>query len=262
MSLEINEKRFRFGANWRNFLGILNDRRVLEAQRSLQMMFGVERMDGKRFLDIGCGSGVFSLAARRLGACVHSFDYDTDSVECTKELRARYESDYTAWCIEKGSVLDTAYLSKLGFFDYVYCWGVLHHTGSMWRALEYVVPLVDRGGRLYIALYNDQGWVSRYWREIKKAYNKGFVSQALVILIHAPYLFVGRFLARAMSGRLEVGRGMSLWYDMLDWLGGWPFEVARPDVVLDFVQKRGLSLVTLKTCGKRHGCNEFVFAKA
>jgi 2-polyprenyl-3-methyl-5-hydroxy-6-metoxy-1,4-benzoquinol methylase len=116
-------------------------------------MLKVERLDGKSFLDIGSGSGLFSLAARRLGARVHSFDYDQQSVACTAELRRRYFPSAGDWVVERGSALDRDYLARLGTFDVVYSWGVLHHTGDMWRALENVKPLVaERGTALHCHL--------------------------------------------------------------------------------------------------------------
>src|SRR3954452_16953624 len=128
--------RFAFGANWRSFLDGLRSDHVLRAEDSLRSLLGVENLSGWRFLDIGSGSGLFSLAAHRLGAQVHSFDYDPESVACTAELKRRFFPDDPAWTVERGSVLDRDYLAKLGAFDVVYSWGVLHHTGAMWTAIE------------------------------------------------------------------------------------------------------------------------------
>src|SRR3954453_10925637 len=137
--------RFEFGENWARFLAVVDESRIVEAERSLREMLGVERLDGRSFLDIGSGSGLFSLAAVRLGAeRVHSFDFDPSSVGCTLELRRRYGAD-ADWAVEQGSALDTAYLARLGTFDVVYSWGVLHHTGDMWRALGNVARLVAPG---------------------------------------------------------------------------------------------------------------------
>ncbi len=119
---------------------------MLRAEQSLKEMLEVERLDGLRFLDAGSGSGLFSLAARRLGATVHSFDYDPQSVACTHELKRRYFPGDAAWMVEQGSVLDQDYLDHLGQFDIVYSWGVLHHTGAMWQALDNVARLVAPGG--------------------------------------------------------------------------------------------------------------------
>ena len=80
-SQEIRQgERFEFGKNWSQFLSHLNDSRIAEAEQSLRNMLEVDDLCGKRFLDIGSGSGLFSLAARRLGASVYSFDYDPRSV--------------------------------------------------------------------------------------------------------------------------------------------------------------------------------------
>ena len=139
-------RRFEFGKNWTRFLSVLNEERIIEAEKSLRTMLGMESMAGKSFLDVGSGSGLFSLAAKRMGASVHSFDYDPESVACTRELKRRYFPDDVNWIIEDGSVLDSDYLGALGEFDIVYSWGVLHHTGAMWKALKNIVPLVRKGG--------------------------------------------------------------------------------------------------------------------
>ncbi|MGH8527755.1 MAG: class I SAM-dependent methyltransferase, partial [Gammaproteobacteria bacterium] len=163
-------KRFEFGANWTRFLALVNEDRIRFAEHSLRDLLEAGTLQGKTFLDIGSGSGLFSLAARRLGAKVRSFDYDPRSVACTRELKCRYFPDDPEWTIEEGSVLDQAFLVRLGTFDVVYSWGVLHHTGAMWQALENVTPLVKPQGRLYIAIYNDLGRASVLWKRVKRAY--------------------------------------------------------------------------------------------
>ncbi len=266
------EKHFAFGENWRNFLSVLNDERIAEAEKSLREMLRVETLAGKRFLDIGSGSGLFSLAARRLGAQVYSFDYDPDSVGCTQELRRRHFPGDTSreWHIEQGSVLDKDYLAKLGPFDIVYSWGVLHHTGNMWQALENAAGNVAPRGTLFIAIYNDEGWRSTLNKKIKQTYNGAtpFVRN-LMAGIYLAHTSVRGFVIDILQLKNPLdryrqkiqSRGMSVWYDVVDWLGGWPFEVASPEALFEFYYQRGFDLTKLKTVPRGHGCNEFVFRR-
>jgi 2-polyprenyl-3-methyl-5-hydroxy-6-metoxy-1,4-benzoquinol methylase len=263
-------ERFAFGENWQRFLSILDESRILSAEESLRQMLEVSGLQGMTFLDIGCGSGLFSLAARRLGASVHCFDYDLQSVACAEELRRRYFPQDPDWRIEQGSALDAAYLTGLGAFDVVYSWGVLHHTGAMWQALENTARLVAPAGKLFIAIYNDQGKISNRWRTIKRTYNR--LPSGLPFPGHDSG--VGAFALA--SGRIKdflrgqpLGtwrnegkeRGMSAWRDLIDWVGGYPFEVAKPEAILDFYVRGGFTLTRLITCGGSLGCNEYVFVR-
>ena len=140
--------------------------------------------------------------------------------------------------------------------------GVLHHTGDMWRAIENATLSVRPAGQLYIAIYNDQGTISSYWSAVKRIYNAHALGRAAMIGFHAPYLIGMRVLVRLISGRGRLQRGMAFWYDMLDWLGGWPFEVASPAAIERFLNDRGFTLEREVLVGHRHGCNEYVCTMA
>lgn len=145
-------ERFEFGENWSRFLQVLDDDRIHEAKNSLKLMLGVESLEGKTFLDIGSGSGLFSLAARSLGAKVTSFDFDPKSVACAIELKKRYFDGDKEWVISEGSVLDGEFIEGLGQYDIVYSWGVLHHTGQCGRLWVMYCPAWLRVGS-YLLLY-------------------------------------------------------------------------------------------------------------
>lgn len=267
-----NTKRFDFGSNWNAFLSVLDEERINAAEAALKVLICAESLSGKRFLDIGCGSGLSSLAARRLGARVHSFDYDPQSVACTSTLRRLHYPDDADWTVEQGSALDQEYLAGLGQADVVYSWGVLHHTGAMWQAVENVLPLVAPGGTLALALYNFQGPATRVWTAVKRLYVSS--PRGAQLLISA--LVCGYFEWWNMVDRLlhlknplpfadwsayKAQRGMSRWHDYVDWAGGYPFETATPDQLFGFVHPRGFELVRMKTLGSGLGCNEFTFTR-
>lgn len=265
-------ERFEFGSNWTQFSNVLNDERIALAEQSVRTMLGVRDLRGKRFLDIGSGSGLFSLVARRLGATVYSFDYDPKSVACTAELKRRYCPDDSGWVVEQGSVLDQDYLQTLGQWDIVYSWGVLHHTGAMWQALENVVPSVRQGGTLFIAIYNHQRLMSPVWTWVKRIYNR--LPNGLRWLVLGPsliHLWGPRTLYDLLRGKPfhtwrhyaeHSVRGMSAWRDVVDWVGGYPFETAKPEQIFRFYCDRGFELRNMVTRGGGLGCNEFVFTRA
>jgi 2-polyprenyl-3-methyl-5-hydroxy-6-metoxy-1,4-benzoquinol methylase len=262
--------RFRFGDNWKAFLASIDESRISEAVASLRQMLGVKSLGGQRFIDVGSGSGLFSLAAHRLGADVTSFDYDPSSVGCTDEMRRRYAPDLVRWRIMHGSVLDREFLTSLGQYDVVYSWGVLHHTGAMWNAINNVIPLVARRGRLFIAIYNDQGVWSKRWLAIKRTYCSGLPGKLAVSAVIIPYWAARNVLSDVVRLRApwhtmvtyKKNRGMSIWHDWLDWLGGYPFEAAKPEGIIFPIQQQGFALLNLNTQYGSVGCVEYVFQRS
>ena len=263
------EAAFAFGRNWRQFLDdVATEERVRDAQRSLQQLLRVESLEGVRWIDIGCGSGLFSLAAHRLGAGpMLSFDVDEDSVGCCRELWQREEQP-ADWKVAQGSVLDEAFLASIEPADVVYSWGVLHHTGQMWRAIENAAGLVRPGGLFAIAIYNRLPGLtgSVTWLRIKKTY----VSSPRWVqwLMERAYLgyYVASLIAHgrnpvAWFRRYREARGMSVMTDLIDWVGGYPYEFAAVDEIFCFARDRlGMELVNLVSVPTL-GNNQFVFRK-
>jgi 2-polyprenyl-3-methyl-5-hydroxy-6-metoxy-1,4-benzoquinol methylase len=263
-------RRFAFGANWTRYVRLVDDRRIEEAERSLTEMLGLERLDGLSVLDAGSGSGLFSLAAVRLGATVRAFDFDPDSVRATQRLLETFAPGGT-WSVTHGSVLDREFLGKLGQHDIVYSWGVLHHTGAMWTACDAIAGNVGPGGTLFISLYNDAGPKSVVWRRRKQTY----VRLPMGVRTLYAWLLIALGETKAFARDLREGdpgagirrwrdhvstRGMSRYRDWIDWIGGYPYEFASIDETVEFFSERGLALAKVKP-NSGTGTNEFVFTR-
>ncbi len=250
------DKKFAFGKNWKSYLNEHNlDGSFDKAKNALVDFLGTNDLNGKTFLDVGCGSGIHSLAAISLGAEVVSVDIDVHSVECCEGLREHHEKK-DKWMVKQGSLLDNEFMKSLGDFDIVYCWGVAHHTGDMWSALENLVtPIKKENGRLFIAIYNtvEGRFGSRMWEKIKYVY----VSSPRIIQVCMEWIYfilhVLKIIIRfknpiSVMRRYKEKRGMSYKHDLVDWLGGYPYEHAHTEELFNlYYKKHGLILENLKT---------------
>lgn len=264
------EDRFPFGKNWLSFLEQLDDERISEAERSLQALCGLKRLDHKRVLDIGSGSGLFSLAARRLGAIVHSFDYDQKSVEGTQKLKERFFPNDASWTVEQGSVLDRRYVAALESFDIVYSWGVLHHTGALFDAINNAASRVNHGGLFVFALYR-RTLSCPLWKIEKRWYaNASPKAQQIARSLFINGLHLKFVLARqdfeTYVRNYRNGRGMDFAHDVHDWMGGYPYESISPSEVAALMHRLKLEHVRskLQPFGLGifgSGCDEYVYRR-
>lgn len=247
------EKHFEFGKNWERYLKkYFSEERLEHSQEHLLGFLELENLSGKTFLDIGCGSGLHSFAALRSGAVrVVSFDYDADAVR-TAQMLWEYAGRPDSWVILQGSVLDKHFLNTLERADIVYSWGVLHHTGDMWRAMDNILPLATDDGVYYIALYDYDVQVdppAEFWLEVKKRYNQsGWWGRKKM-----EWWYIWRFMLYGYLSRIpdlikrnreyKKSRGMALYTDVVDWLGGWPMEFAKRADVKKWAERNNLEIV-------------------
>jgi SAM-dependent methyltransferase len=253
---------FSFGQNWQSLVADLSPQRIESARADIVDWLGADGVRGKRVLDIGCGSGIHALAMHGLGAAeIVSFDYDPRSVAATRDCHKRVGCPQN-WRVFEGSVLDKPMMENLGSFDIVYSWGVLHHTGKMWEAIDNALDRVTPGGTALIALYAAG---PRYTDDlaVKRAYNAGGSLTKRVL----EWRFISYFMYRRLrAGKNPFGwnektyRGMDVYHDIVDWLGGLPYEVVYVEEFSKFASERGFS--TLRTFERGEGgCHIFFLAK-
>ena len=269
-------KAFAFGKNWQSFVkNYLNEDRSNEAKKSLNEFYGENNFKNKTFIDIGCGSGLFSLAAYKLGASeILSFDVDPDSVKCCEYLREQ-EGNPDNWKILTGSILDDSFVSGLNKYDMVYSWGVLHHTGNMWQAIENAAGLVNDSGNFYIAIYNKADGLgvypdgrfgpSKFWVSEKKIYTslplifQNIIDYITMFILILAYIITLNNPVKKIKNHKSL-RGMSWRVDIKDWLGGYPYEYASVAEIFHFFKNLGFSLENVK-CNNGLMNNEFLFKK-
>jgi SAM-dependent methyltransferase len=258
--------KFHFGKNWQEYLDKHFSHDALSASKKELSAFLRVSLEGKTFVDVGCGSGAHSLAALELGASkVVSVDSDEDSVICARQLKEKFHK--SNWEIQGGSLLDLEFIKSLGTGDIVYCWGVAHHTGDMWQALDNLAYLVKPEGLLFVAIYNyvEGRRGSKMWFQVKKTYNRSpwlikkaleglYISWnflALILHLKNPFKAISNYKRK---------RGMAWSTDMVDWLGGYPYEYASTEEIFNFYNKKGFELQNIKTTNYI-GCNQFLFRK-
>jgi 2-polyprenyl-6-hydroxyphenyl methylase/3-demethylubiquinone-9 3-methyltransferase len=254
---------FSFGRNWLKFLEQLDEETIALAEASLRRSFAGASLDGESFLDLGSGSGLFSLCALRLGAgSVVSVDIDPSSVACAETLR-RNAPHSERWTILRGSVLDDALLEAVAPATRVYSWGVLPFTGAMWLAVERALTLVRPGGLFALALYTPPRRPGVH-RALKRTYNRlpSLARPAMATAYAAGVLgykaaFQRTNPVRYVRGYRRHARGMTFWRDVEDWLGGLPWEFATTQEVVAFVEERGFDVVQVLEQGSG-GNNEYL----
>jgi 2-polyprenyl-6-hydroxyphenyl methylase/3-demethylubiquinone-9 3-methyltransferase len=257
-----NLKRFDFGSNWQAFSDRLIDaQRLAVAVRSLRSLLQKDTLNGASFLDVGCGSGLFSIAAHQLGASrVTGIDINPRCIAVAKQNRDRLIAGAPI-IFQEASALCPQGLEKLGLFDVVYAWGALHHTGAMWDAIGNVAARVNTDGTFVVAIYNKH-FTSSLWKAIKWLYNQlPKVAQRFMIILFTAIIYVAKFLV-TWRNPLNKDRGMDFRVDVIDWVGGFPYEYATPDEVEKFVCNQGFFLRRYVAAQVPTGCNEFVFIKS
>jgi SAM-dependent methyltransferase len=263
--------RFEFGRNWKRFIrDHLSQEQIEHSKRHLLDFLGLADLRGRSFLDIGCGSGLHSLAAHQSGAHdIFGFDYDPHSVDATLVCR-RFAGDPRNWRVVQGSILDEAFVGSLSLADIVYSWGVLHHTGDVWRGIRNAASRVRDGGVFYLALYSadvQKDPPPEFWLDVKRRYNRAtWLGKRRMDLWYIWRFAMGQdvrklpvILARVIGfGGHRRGRGMSFFTDVRDWLGGWPMEFVYDREVIQFCEGCGLVLDKIRT-GEAN--TEFLFRR-
>lgn len=252
---------FNFGENWRAFSqNSLDVDKFNNAVTSLEHLIGLDNIKNRSFLDIGCGSGIFSIAASLLGAKkVIGLDISKESISASLANKEKFapQNDISYLHV---SIFDDE-ITALGVFDIVYSWGVLHHTGDMDKAIERASQCVADGGLFVIAIYNKH-WSSGIWKQIKWFYNivPRWIQKMMVWIFYI-VIALAKMIVTRRNPFAKKKRGMSFYHDVVDWVGGYPYEYATKDVIVDKMREKGFTLIKFVKAAVPTGCNEFVFSK-
>lgn len=263
------ESHFAFGENWASYSKGIGPEELAEAERGLLQLVPSDELNESSFLDIGCGSGIHSLAACHLGVrSLLAIDLDTQSVDTAERLlRENGVQDRCTVRTQSVFELDPA---EDGEFDIVYSWGVLHHTGGMNEAIRCAASMVRPGGLLVIAIYR-RTRLDGFWRAEKRWYSQASSRQQEL----ARKIFIWLFgLALRLKGRnlssysaaYRTGRGMDYEHDVHDWLGGYPYESALESDIEALLRPLGFFPVLAKCRGMivgvfGSGCDEYVYRR-
>lgn len=262
-------KQFDFGRNWSDFsANAATVERAAQARAHFrELMSGIE-LAGKSFLDIGFGQGFSLLSARSLGAVTVGCDINPKCGEALDRNRSLFPDVAGPIALHVGSILDDGTVAALrsadgaggAGFDIVHSWGVLHHTGDLRRALANAGSLVRPGGHLVVAVYN-RHWSSLPWLGIKAVYVRSpeWVRRLMIGILY-PVIWLAK-LAVTREDPKRKERGMDFYYDVVDWVGGYPYEYATIGEVEEMCRPLGFLLVRAVPALVPTGCNEFVFRK-
>ncbi len=266
--MSTHSMRFGFGKNWESYVKqYFSEERIEISRKHLLEFLKIDNLQGKSFLDIGCGSGLHSLAALRSGAAkIVSFDFDPVAVQTATKLK-EYAGNPVSWQVMQGSILDKAFLNQFAPADIVYSWGVLHHTGAMWEAMDNAARLIKPGGLFYVALYDYEIRVDptpEFWLDVKQRYNKaGWLGKRQMELwyiwrfnLHSNPLNLPTLLKMIVG--YKQSRGMAFYPNLVDWLGGWPMEFAKRTDVARWAERTNLEMLVMSTGGAN---TEYLFKR-
>jgi len=191
---------------------------------------------------------------------VVGFECDPECLGVGKQVVGRFAKKADNVSLVWGDVLDKKFVQFLGKFSFVYAWGSLHHTGMMWQGIANAAEPVMDDGVFVLAIYN-RSFLSPIWRVVKRSYgHSGRVTRSLMVGL---CYILGAIAKGIYTGKnpLRKGRGMSFYYDIVDWVGGYPYEYASVNEVTSFVEKLGFQLEEVTRGSTPIACNEFVFRK-